>query len=956
MARNKSFKVPFRHKSSARSVASSRSSAISRNDSTRRVSGTTRSSRPAILGAQREPSRAEKPSKSTQNSMTALSLSHPHVRSSTSQVNVNDSAPAHEQSDLEANEDTLNEVIMAVDLTPKGTVGCCYYVARDEKVFFMEDIAMGDVDVVDTLKTFIDPTVILVSTKIDDAVIDRFDPDARTSGSVSSDNDQFRLPYLLEIRPPSDFYYDAARSKLVSLHLGDEHGTRVTFNIPGEHGAMGHHGDDENTTGQHGQLLRLAGWINVESRITVGCAGALISYLQRRRAAVYLPGDQNAHLMFRVSILEMFSLRETMFVNADTLHSLQILGAESHPNSHNLGPNKANSGAKEGLSVYGLFHRLARTPQGRFLLRQHFLRPSLNIDVINERLNTISIILRPENDLPFETLVKILKNVGNMRVMIMSLRKGTSGAMNGKGGFSRTLWSTVQGFAFHCLKIKDALQELVGGEHLGITAKIFEKFDGFHLAQIGRKISETVDLEKSAEERRTVILPGVDEELDRLKRTLDGLDSLLNQVAAKLSEKMPSDLRASLNVIYFPQIGFLVTVPIDPDTGDALYSGNFDNPWEQMFTTEVQVYFKTSEMREMDDHFGDVYGIISDHEIEISHELAQYVLQYEDLLTVCSDICGELDSLLALAQGAKIYNLCRPQMTIDNIIRINGGRHILQELTVSSFVPNDTLIVGGDGEGVPTRENSRASPRNEHTDDDLPTPSILVLTGPNYSGKSVYLKQVALIVFMAHVGSFVPAETAVIGLTDKILSRVTTRETVSRVQSAFMLDLQQISLALNLATRRSLLIIDEFGKGTESSDGAGLACAVMAHLLGLGHARPKVVGATHFHVEIFEMEVLKESQALAFGHMEVRVDIKASEVHDQITYLYNYRTGRSTSSFGSCCAASNGVPPEVVQRAEQLITLSLEGEDLVAACCQMPDDEAAELEEAVSCTSPTVNK
>lgn len=162
---------------------------------------------------------------------------------------------------------------------------------------------------------------------------------------------------------------------------------------------------------------------------------------------------------------------------------------------------------------------------------------------------------------------------------------------------------------------------------------------------------------------------------------------------------------------------------------------------------------------------------------------------------------------------------------------------------------------------------------------------MLVLTGPNYSGKSVYLKQVALIVFMAHVGCFVPADSADIGLTDKILSRVTTRETVSRAQSAFMIDLQQISLALSLATRRSLLIIDEFGKGTESSDGAGLACAVMEHLLSLGPERPKVIGATHFH-EIFELGHLDPRPSLAFGHMEVRIDTDASEVNDQITYLY----------------------------------------------------------------------
>jgi DNA mismatch repair protein MSH5 len=149
--------------------------------------------------------------------------------------------------------------------------------------------------------------------------------------------------------------------------------------------------------------------------------------------------------MFRISTLEMFSLRETMFVNADTLHSLQILGAESHPASHNRGPTKASSGAKEGLSVYGLFHHLARTTQGRFLLRQHFLRPSLNLDIINERLNTMTTFLRPDNDSALDSLVKIMKNVGNMRVMMINLRKGIGGATKGKGGFSRSVWQSIRG-------------------------------------------------------------------------------------------------------------------------------------------------------------------------------------------------------------------------------------------------------------------------------------------------------------------------------------------------------------------------------------------------------------------------------------------------------------------------------------------------------------------------------
>ncbi|RAR08460.1 DNA mismatch repair protein MutS [Stemphylium lycopersici] len=885
MARNPPFKVPYRHRGS-RSSASSNSN---HGNGTRRTSASTNTSR--------------------RSSVRSASTLHARPNRACAQIS-RGSFPADTSldalsgvnEDADGNDDTLNEVIMAVDLTPQGTVGCCYYIAREEQLYFMEDIQCGGVDVVDALKTYIDPTVILVSTKIDDKVIDRFDPEASNGESMSGDNDQFRLPFLLEVRPPSEFYYESAKNKLV------------------------------------------------------GCAGALISYLQRRRAAAYLPGDRSAGLMFRISTLGMFSLRDTMFINTDTLYSLQVLGAESHPHLHNKGPTKASSGEKEGLSIYGLFHHLAGTPQGRFLLRQQFLRPSLNLDIVNERLNSVGVFTRSDNDTALQTLVRNLKNIDNMRVTMVSLRKGVGGSAKGTRSFAKSIWTSIRAFAFHALKIKDTLQDVLHGESLDIRNKVFEKFEGYHLAQIGRKISETIDLRDSAEQGRTIIMPGIDEELDQMKLTLDSLDDFLNRVARKLSENMPSDLRASLNVIYFPQIGFLCTTPVDPDTGNVIYDGNFDHPWERMFATEEQVYFKNSETREMDEHFGDVYGIISDREIEISHELAQYLLQYEGLLTTCSDILGELDSLLALAQGAKIHKLCRPQMTQENVIRIEGGRHMLQDLTVSSFIANDTALRGGEGGGVFDRETDQ-SPSNEdqpltspmghhmHTHKELP--SMLVLTGPNYSGKSVYLKQVALIVYMAHVGSFVPAASAMVGLTDKILSRVTTRETVSRVQSAFMIDLQQISLALSLATRRSLLIIDEFGKGTESSDGAGLACAVMDYLLDLGSERPKVIGATHFH-EIFEMGLLRSRPALGFGYMEVRVNTEAQEISDQITYLYNFREGRSTSSFGTCCAAMNGVPPEIIQRAENLVLLSVRGEDLVSACCQMPEDEVAELEEASS--------
>lgn len=230
-----------------------------------------------------------------------------------------------------------------------------------------------------------------------------------------------------------------------------------------------------------------------------------------------------------------------------------------------------------------------------------------------------------------------------------------------------------------------------------------------------------------------------------------------------------------------------------------------------------------------------------------------------------------------------------------------------------SFVANDCFLIGGSpasleeanaGDGTEIGERSlRQEPVS--TQQVREGPSMLLLTGPNFSGKSVYLKQIALIVYMAHIGCFVPADRAVVGLTDKIMTRIATRETVSKIQSAFMIDLQQISSAINMATNRSLLVIDEFGKGTDAAgkfgrirahltpiltrdkwvDGAGLACGVFEHLLSLGDGRPKVLAATHFH-EIFENGFLQLRPDLRYGHMEVRLDEKTENTEDQISYLY----------------------------------------------------------------------
>lgn len=745
------------------------------------------------------------------------------------------------------------------------------------------------------------------------------------------------LPYEVEIRPSAEFEFNSALNKLLALQFTLDSGKNVQFLVPGAPAIYDQEllPQDLGLSTRKGRFLRLSSYLNLDNRISIGCAGAIAGYLQRKRASEFLPDDPNADLVWRVIGLEMFSLKDTMMMSADSLVSLQILQPESHPNAFNQGPG--TSGSKESFSLFGLFQTYARTPQGKASLRRSFLRPSLNVDEIEGRLDSISVFVRPDNQSICRKLSKSLSKVKNMRTTITLLHKGIDGGKQKQNTFKGGVWSSLIEFCYHTIDVVETLGEILGASDLPIWVRTFDTFDRFHLQRIGHIIYETVDLESSADQHRTVVKRGVNDQLDEVKDVYDGMDDILSRKAIEIASLLPPGMNVALNVIYFPHLGFHLTVPLDETTGQAVYDGA-DLGWERMFTTTNQVYFKDTNTHEMDHDLGDLYAIICDYEIEIAYDLAQNILADEELLIAVSDLCGELDCLLALAHAAHQYKLTRPQITEENIIDIKGGRHLLHEMNVSSFVANDTFLVGGRG-GEDDTDGNTASPKTG--------PSMMLLTGPNYSGKSVYQKQVALVVYMAHVGSYVPAEFATIGITDKILTRIATRETVSKVQSAFMIDIQQTAIALSSCSRRSLVVIDEFGKGTDCCDGAGLAAGLFCHLLSLGPNAPKTVAATHFH-EIFDLGLFERFDNVAFAHMEVRVNEQhdghtAGKYDGEVTYLYSLRAGRSDLSYGTQCAALNGVPVEVVERAAQLARMSARGEDLVTACATLSERDAEEL-------------
>jgi DNA mismatch repair protein MSH5 len=409
-----------------------------------------------------------------------------------------------------------------------------------------------------------------------------------------------------------------------------------------------------------------------------------------------------------------------------------------------------------------------------------------------------------------------------------------------------------------------------------------------------------------------------------------------------------------------PELGFLIAVSLNPETGEGVYhgQGHAEGEWMMCFVSEDVVYYKNQLMLDLDSQYGDLPSRIAgkfepatflnnqqltallDEEIEVIMALAAAVLEHEEFILGASELFGELDSMLALALAAEKYNWAAPTMTSSNTIDIVGGRHPLQELLVPSYIPNDTSMAGGCGTGLSGEANMATSGGRTG-----PAPSMLILTGPNNSGKSVYMRQVALIVYLAHTGSYVPATRATIGVTDRILTRIATRETVVHDESAFLVDLKQAAFSMNFATRRSLLLIDEFGKGTTAESGSALFTAYLTYFLDLGTERPKVLAGTHFH-EIFENGLLRPGKDVAFAHMDVRLDPDAEDPEEQVTFLFHLLPGRGPSSLGVLCAATNDVPSDIIRRAEAVVALQNRNESLVEACSVLSEEDKQRLSQA----------
>ncbi|EJS44408.1 msh5p [Saccharomyces arboricola H-6] len=630
--------------------------------------------------------------------------------------------------------------------------------------------------------------------------------------------------------------------------------------------------------------------------------------------------------------IRYIDIKDRMVLDENTVSALNIF-----PAVHELGhDNMMKNGS---LSVFELFN-LVSSDYARRMLKSWLFNPLTSKRQIEKRYYIIRILLERQNTIIFEDLSQAIKKCPDAFGFINQLRSGRS---------TLGTWSKIVKFLEKGIAIFRIISSLrLNSEDENLFQEIKNNVDISVLKQCLRNIETVIDFDTSRDTKAVTVNTGVDRRLDECRNIYNHLEGILLDVAREaqtfLLDALPQnvsgitkDLDKLINAVYIPQLGYLVTV----STSMEAYLNNIpDLEWEEIFRSPENVYFKNSRVFELDETYGDIYGAISDFEIELLFSLQEQVLEKRAQFTAYSILLSELEILVSFAQVSAQRNYTEPQLVEnDCVLEIINGRHALYETFLSDYIPNSTMIDGG------LFTDSSWCKHNKER--------VIIITGANASGKSVYLTQNGLIVYLAQIGCFVPAERAKIGIVDKILTRIRTQETIYKTQSSFILDSQQMAKSLTLATERSLILIDEYGKGTDILDGPSLFGSIMLNMSKTERC-PRILACTHFH-ELFNENILTEQiQGIKHYCTDILINqnhnilgttqAKENNENEGITFLFRIKEGISKQSFGIYCAKICGLKKNIVERAEELSNLINSGGDVVQRCGKLTEDEISEFQ------------
>ncbi|WP_347838766.1 DNA mismatch repair protein MutS [uncultured Draconibacterium sp.] len=507
------------------------------------------------------------------------------------------------------------------------------------------------------------------------------------------------------------------------------------------------------------------------------------------------------------------------------------------------------------------------TPMGSRLLKRWMALPLKDIDPINERLEVVELYLKDPDTK--ENLEEHLRQMGDLERLIS---KVAVGRINPREVVQ------VKNALSAIIPIKNACAQ-VDNQALNRFAEQLNPCD-----LIRERISnEIVADPPTAINKGKVIAEGVSEELDELRKIAYSGKDYLAQIQQRESEKhgIPS-LKISFNNVF----GYYIEVR-------NTHKEKVPADWIRKQTLVSAERYITEELKEYEQKILGAEEKIQVLESKLFGELVFALSEYISAIQLNSNILAQIDCLLSYATCANAYKYFRPEVNEATSIEIKEGRHpvIEHQLPVGeSYIANDVLL-------------------------DQEDQQIIIITGPNMAGKSALLRQTALIVLMAQMGSFVPAQVAKIGFVDKIFTRVGASDNISLGESTFMVEMNEAASILNNVSDRSLILFDELGRGTSTYDGISIAWSIVEHLHEHAYAKAKTLFATHYH-ELNEMEG-------AFGRVK-NYNVSIKEVGNKVIFLRKLVRGGSNHSFGIHVAGMAGMPKSVIKRAEQILK-KLEG-------------------------------